>query len=58
MLEQLSAVLLAAAVVACAWAYPRLNAWVYRRRVNRDKAWAARMEHGPRGGAERRAPDE
>ena len=58
MLEELSMVLLAVAVVLCAWAYPRLNAWVYRRRIERDEALAAEAGHGGLGGAKRHAAEE
>jgi hypothetical protein len=43
-LEQLSTILLFPSVVLCAWAYPRLNHWVYRRRTERDARWAAHAE--------------
>jgi hypothetical protein len=45
--------LLALLFVCCAWMYPRLNGWVYRRRVARD-ATAARDAAGESGTTERR----
>lgn len=44
MVDQLSAVLLALMLVVCAWAYPKLNAWVYRHRVARDTARIASLD--------------
>ena len=41
MRETLSTALIAALVVLCAWAYPRLNEWTYRRRIRRDAAQVA-----------------
>lgn len=38
MRETTSTVLIAATLVLCAWAYPRLNEWTYRRRMRRDDA--------------------
>ncbi len=40
-------VLLVVLVVVCAWVYPQLNGWVYRRRVERDVTEARRADEAP-----------
>lgn len=57
-LGQLSPALLVVVVVLCAWAYPELNAWVYRRRILRDDARAARPGDGERADLAGRATQE
>ena len=42
----LSPLLLLHLAVLCAWAYPRLNHWIYRRRIAHDVARACAMQ-GP-----------
>ncbi|CAA9325969.1 MAG: hypothetical protein AVDCRST_MAG40-1695 [uncultured Gemmatimonadaceae bacterium] len=53
MREPLSLAVIAAVVVLCAWAYPELNAWTYRRRIRRDDAESAKLADTSEPGADR-----
>lgn len=45
--QPIPGLLLFVTLVLCAWAYPRLNHWVYRRRMAHDVAVAARVAADP-----------